>query len=56
MSSKTTINWQVYNMWCYLNILSLYWKIDVFQQTVAKVYDILNHNLRDCVNLYDIVV
>ena len=37
MSSKTTINW-LFNNICYLFIACFEWKIDVFQQTVVRVY------------------
>ena len=42
MQSKTTINWLFNDIWCYLFIACFDWKITVFQQTVERVYYILN--------------
>ena len=42
MPSKIAINWLFTNIWCYLLIASFDWKIVVFQQTVLRVYYILN--------------
>ena len=42
MSSKTTANWLFNDIWCYLFIAYFEWKISVFQQTVVRVYYILN--------------
>ena len=42
MPSKTTINWLFNDIWCYLFIACFDWKIDVFQQTVVRVYYNLN--------------
>ena len=43
MPSKTTVNWLFAfdDIWCYLVIACLDWKISVFQQTVIRVYYIL---------------
>ena len=38
MPSKTTVNWLFNNIWCYLFIACFDCKIDVFQQTVVRVY------------------
>ena len=43
MPFKTTANWLFNDMWCYLVIAFFDWKIDVFQQTVVRVYCILNN-------------
>ena len=40
--SKTTINWLFSDIWCYLFIAYFNWKIGVSQQTVVRVYYILN--------------
>ena len=37
MPSKTTVNW-LFNDICYLEIACFDWKIDIFQQMVARVY------------------
>ena len=37
---KTTVNWLFHDIWCYLAIGCFDWKIDAFQQTVVRVYDI----------------
>ena len=44
MSSKRKINWLFNDKWCYLFIACFDWKIQVFQQTVVRVYNILNTN------------
>ena len=36
MPFKTTLNWLFNDIWCYLVIGSLHWKIGIFQQTVVK--------------------
>ena len=41
MPSKTTIN-SLFNDICYLFLACFDWKIDVFQQSVVRVYYILN--------------
>ena len=41
MLFKTTVNWLSNDIWCYLVIGCFDWKIDVFQQTVVRVYCIL---------------
>ena len=41
MPSKTTINWLLNDMWCYLFLACFDWKVGVFQQTVVTVYYIL---------------
>ena len=38
MPSKTTVNWLFNDLWYYLSIPYFDWKIDVFQQTVVRVY------------------
>ena len=43
ISSKTTINWLLYDIWCYLFIAFFDWKIVFFQQTVLRVYYILKY-------------
>ena len=43
MSSKATINW-LFNDKCNVFIACFDWKIGVFQQTVVKIYYILNTN------------
>ena len=45
MPSKTTINWLFDDIWCYLFIACFDCKIGVFQQTVVRVYYILNFGL-----------
>ena len=45
ISFKTTVNWLFNDVWCYLFIACFHWKIDVFQQTVVRVYYILNLNI-----------
>ena len=40
--SKTTINWLFKDIWCYLFIACFDWKIDIFQQTVVRVYFTFN--------------
>ena len=40
--SKTKINWLFDDIWCYLFIACFDWKIGLFQQTVVRVYYILN--------------
>ena len=49
MPSKTTVNWVFNDIWCYLVIACFDWKISVFQQTVVRVYYILNriNNLKN---------
>ena len=42
MLSKTTVNWLLNDIWCYLFIAYFEWKINVFQQTVVRVYYILD--------------
>ena len=42
LPSKPTINGLFNYMWCYLVIACFDWKIGIFQQTVVKVYYILN--------------
>ena len=42
MPFKTTVNWLFTGIWCYLVIGCFDWKIVVFQQTVVRVYYILN--------------
>ena len=42
--SKTTINWLLNGIWCYLFIGCFDWKIGVFQKTVVWVYYILQIN------------
>ena len=42
MPSKSTINWLFNDIWCYLFIACFDWKTGVFQQTVVRVYYILN--------------
>ena len=42
MLFKATVNWLSNDMWCYLIIGFFDWKIGVFQQTVVRVYCILN--------------
>ena len=42
MPSKTTRNWLFNHRRCYLFIACFDWKIGVFQQTVVRVYYILN--------------
>ena len=39
---KATVNWLSNDIWWYLVIGWFYWKIGVFQQTVVRVYCILN--------------
>ena len=50
MPLKTIVNWLFNDMWCYLVIGFFDWKIGVFQQTVVRVYRILNelHGLKIC--------
>ena len=36
--SKITINWLFNDIWDYLFIACFDWKIDIFQQTVVRVY------------------
>ena len=43
ISSKTTINWLLNDIWCYLFIAFFDWKIVFFQQTVLRVYYILKY-------------
>ena len=40
--SKTKINWVFNDIWCYLFIACFEWNIGFFQQTVVRVYYILN--------------
>ena len=42
MVPKTTINWLFNDIWCYLFIACFDWKIGVFQQTVVRVYYVVN--------------
>ena len=42
MPSKATVNWLFNDVWYYFLIASFDWKIGVFQQTVVRVYYILN--------------
>ena len=41
MPSKTTINWLLNDMWCYLFLACFDWKVGVFQQAIVRVYYIL---------------
>ena len=52
MPSKTTINWLFNDIWCYLFIACFDWKIDVFKQTVVRVYYILNNNSSAYINAH----
>ena len=42
---KTTVNWLFNDIWCYIAIGCFDWKIGVFQQTVLRVYCILNQRI-----------
>ena len=42
LPSKTAVNWLFNDIWCYLFIACFDWKISIFQQTVVRVYYILN--------------
>ena len=42
MSFKTAVNWLFNDIWCYLVIGCLDWKIGVFQKSVVRIYYILN--------------
>ena len=42
MPSKTTTNWLFNDIWGYLFIACFDWKIGLFQQTVVRVYYIIN--------------
>ena len=44
MPSKTKVNCLFNDIWCYLFIFCFDWKIDVFQQTVGRVYYVLKCN------------
>ena len=44
MPFKTTVNWLFNDMWRYLVIAFLWLKIGVFQETLVRVYCILNFN------------
>ena len=46
MPFKTTVNWLFNDIWCYLDIDCFDWKILVFQQTIVRVYYILNRLLK----------
>ena len=41
MPSKTKINRQFNDIWCYLSIACFDWETGLFQQTVVKVYYVL---------------
>ena len=42
MLFKTTVNWLLNDIWCYLIIACFDWKIGVFQETVVRVCYNLN--------------
>ena len=42
MPSKTGVNRLYNDIWCYLASACFDWKIDIFQQTVVRIYYILN--------------
>ena len=42
MPSKTTINWQFNDIWCFLFTACFDWILGIFQQTVVRVSYILN--------------
>ena len=46
MPFKTTVHWFLNDIWRYIAIGCLDWKIGVFQQTIVRVYNIVNpdHN------------
>ena len=44
MPFKTTVNWLFNDMWCYLVIAFLDWKIGVFQQAVVRFNCILKRS------------